>query len=98
MEMSKVKSKKLAELPNIVIFMPDEMRGDVITNPTLSFPNIKRLQTAGAATFTQNFAVNPVCGPSRCCTFIGQYVHSNAHRSLYQLLQPHENNLFDPIH
>ncbi|GAG86140.1 unnamed protein product, partial [marine sediment metagenome] len=26
--------------------------------------------------------------------FTGQYVHSNNHRSLYQLLQPHEENLF----
>lgn len=86
--------KPLAELPNIIIFMPDEMRGDIVTNPLVSLPNIKRLQDQGSVTFTQNFAVNPVCGPSRCCTFTGQYVHSNAHRSLYQLLQSHEINLF----
>lgn len=94
MEVETVNSKKLADLPNIVIFMPDEMRGDVISDPALTFPNIKRLQDAGAVTFSQNFAVNPVCGPSRCCNFTGQFVHSNAHRSLYQLLQPHETNLF----
>ena len=44
--------------------------------------------------FTNCFTVNTVCVPSRCCTFTGQYVHSNGHRGLYQLLQPHEENLF----
>jgi len=85
-------------LPNIIIFVPDEMRGDTVSlgkknNPYINTPNIDRLANDGVA-FTQCFTVNPVCTPSRCCTFTGQYVHSNSHRSLYQLLQPHEENLF----
>lgn len=84
--------------PNIIFFVPDEMRGDCISldgrrNPTIKTPNIDNLAKDGVA-FTNCFTVNPVCGPSRCCTFTGQYVHSNGHRSLYQLLQPHEENLF----
>jgi len=86
------------ELPNIVIFVPDEMRGDTISlgnkhNSAIKTPNIDLLAKEGAA-FTKCFTVNPVCVPSRCCTFTGQYVHSNSHRSLYQLLKPHEENLF----
>ncbi|MHA1372698.1 MAG: sulfatase-like hydrolase/transferase [Promethearchaeota archaeon] len=84
--------------PNIIFFVPDEMRGDCISlggrrNPIIKTPNLDILAKDGVA-FTNCFTVNPVCGPSRCCTFTGQYVHSNGHRSLYQLLKPHEENLF----
>ena len=85
-------------LPNIIFFVANELRGDCVSldgkrNPIIKTPNIDRLAKDGVA-FTKCFTVNPVCGPSRCCTFTGQYVHSNNHRSLYQLLQPHEDNLF----
>ena len=85
-------------LPNIIFFVADELRGDCISlegkrNPIIKTPNIDQLAKDGVA-FTNCFTVNPVCGPSRCCTYTGQYVHSNNHRSLYQLLQPHEENLF----
>jgi len=85
-------------LPNIIFFVPDELRGDCISlegkrNPIIKTPNIDQFAKDGVA-FTNCFTVNPVCGPSRCCTFTGQYVHSNNHRSPYQLLQPHEDNLF----
>ncbi|MHA1381040.1 MAG: sulfatase-like hydrolase/transferase [Candidatus Helarchaeota archaeon] len=85
------------EIPNIVIFIADEMRGDTISidkkiNPIIKTPNIDDLVKDGA-TFRNCFSVSPVCVPSRCCIFTGQYVH-NGHRSLYQLLRPHEDNLF----
>ncbi len=74
------------------------MRGDAISlsgklNKIIKTPNIDKLAKDGVA-FTNCFTVNPVCAPSRCCIFTGQYVHSNAHRSLYQLLEPYEENLF----
>ena len=85
-------------LPNIIIFLPDSMRGDVVSlgglvNPYIKTPNMDQVAKEGIA-FTNCFTVNTVCVPSRCCTFTGQYVHSNGHRGLYQLLQPHEENLF----
>jgi choline-sulfatase len=85
-------------LPNIILFVPDEMRGDCVSlwgthNSVIKTPNIDNIAKDGIA-FTKCFNVNPVCVPSRCCTFTGQYVHSNAHRSLYQLLKPYEQNLF----
>ena len=85
-------------LPNIIIFIADEMRGDTISlggklNKVINTPNIDSLTKEGAA-FTHYFTVNPVCGPSRCCMFTGVYPHTNGHRSLYQLLRPHEENLF----
>ncbi|MHA1488131.1 MAG: sulfatase-like hydrolase/transferase [Promethearchaeota archaeon] len=88
----------IEQLPNIIIFIPDEMRGDTVSlgkahNSVIKTPNIDDLANDGAA-FTKCFTVNPICVPSRCCTFTGQYVHSNSHRSLYQLLEHHEENLF----
>lgn len=80
-------------LPNIVILVPDEMRGDTINNPAVRIPNINSIGEDGVV-FTNSFAVNPVCAPSRCCTFTGQYPHDGAHRSLYQLLRPHDENMF----
>jgi len=85
-------------LPNIIIFVPDEMRSDSFSlggarNPVIKTPNIDQLASEGVA-FTNCFTVNPVCAPSRISTFTGQYVHSSNHRSLYQLLAPHEDNLF----
>ncbi len=85
-------------LPNIVIYLPDSMRGDAVSlgglvNSDIKTPNIDQVAKEGVA-FTNCFTVNTVCVPSRCCAFTGQYVHSNGHRGLYQLLQPHEENLF----
>jgi choline-sulfatase len=93
--MGKMKS---SDLPNILIFMADEMRGDCISldgevNSVIKTPNLDKFADDGV-TFTKCFTVNPVCVPSRCCTFTGQYVHSNNHRSLYQLLRSYEENLF----
>ena len=56
-------------------------------------PNMRGIVDDGGVIFTQNFSVNPVCAPSRICTFTGQYPHNGGHRSLYQLLRPGEENL-----
>jgi arylsulfatase A-like enzyme len=87
--MSRIKNVR----PNIVILVPDEMRGDMVNNPDVSTPNIDKLRE-DSITFTNNFSVNPVCAPSRCCTFTGQYPHNGAHRSLYQVLRKNDENLF----
>jgi choline-sulfatase len=83
----------MAKRPNILILVLDEMRGDVATNPVVRIPNMRKIAEGGIS-FTNCFTPNPVCVPSRCCTFTGQYPHGAGHRSLYQMLQPHEDNLF----
>jgi choline-sulfatase len=85
------------KIPNIIIFVADEMRGDCISlagerNPVIKTPNLDNLAKDGFA-FTNCFTVNPICVPSRIAVFTGQYVHSSGHRSLYQLIKPHEENL-----
>jgi choline-sulfatase len=48
---------------------------------------------ADGVTFAQNYAANPVCAPSRMANFTGLYPQVNGHRSLYQLLRPHERSI-----
>lgn len=82
--------------PNIVIIMADEMGAGLIENPLVQTPNLSAL-AKDSVFFAQNYSVSPVCGPSRIANFTGLYPHVNGHRSLYQLLRPHEENLFKQL-
>lgn len=80
---------------NYVLFFPDELRAETLScygNNTIQTPNFDRLADEGVL-FEQCHVQNPVCTPSRCSLFTGQYVHVNGHRTLWNLLQPHEHNL-----
>lgn len=79
--------------PNIVIIIADDLRADALENPLVRTPHLSTL-AADSVTFGQNYAANPVCAPSRMANFTGLYPQVNGHRSLYQLLRPHEENLF----
>ena len=79
--------------PNIVIIIADDLRADALENPLVRTPHLDALAADGV-TCAQNYAVNPVCAPSRMANFTGLYPQVNGHRSLYQLLRPHEENLF----
>jgi hypothetical protein len=76
--------------------MADEMRAGLIENPLVQTPNLSAL-AKDSVFFAQNFSVSPVCGPSRIANFTGLYPHVSGHRSLYQLLRPHEENLFKQL-
>ena len=82
--------------PNLVFFMPDELRAESIAcygNPVVKTPNMDRLAREGTR-FAHCYAQNPVCGPSRCSLMTGWPVHVQGHRSLYYFLRPDEPNLF----
>ncbi|MBQ36084.1 MAG: arylsulfatase [Gemmatimonadaceae bacterium] len=85
-----------AKPPNMVIFMPDELRWDCVGytgNNVIQTPNVDRL--AGEGTGFNHFYVNhTVCSPSRVCMFTGWYPHVRGHRTLWHLLQPDEPNVF----
>jgi len=72
--------------------MPDEMRGEVISNSSVEMSHVHSVAEYGGVIFTNNFSVNPVFAPSRICTFTGQYPHNEEHRSLYQFLRLGEEN------
>jgi len=82
--------------PNIVFFMPDELRADALApygNPVCRTPNFDRLAREGTR-FAQCHAQFPVCGASRCSLLTGWPAHTSGHRSLYYFLRPEEPNLF----
>ncbi len=86
----------LAKRPNIVLFMPDEMRADSLAcygNPVTKTPNFDHLARQGTL-FSNCHAQFPVCGASRCSMLTGWPTSVRGHRSLYYFLRMEEPNLF----
>lgn len=85
-----------ARRPNIILFMPDEVRADSFGcygNPVAKTPNLDRLAAQGAR-FANCHVQYPVCGASRCSLLTGWPTSVRGHRSLYYFLRPEEPNLF----
>lgn len=79
----------MSKRPNIVIFNPDQWRGDVlghVGNPAAITPNIDRLVEQDAVSFRHAFCQNPVCTPSRCSFMTGWYPHTHGHRTMHYML------------
>ncbi len=90
------RDSKLAKRPNIILFMPDELRADSLAcygNPVTRTPNFDRLAQQGAR-FANCHVQFPVCGASRCSLLTGWPTSVRGHRSLYYFLRPEEPNLF----
>ena len=82
--------------PNIVLFVPDSYRGDVLHhqgNAGAVTPNLDAIVARGAVSYSNAFAQNPVCTPSRCSFMTGLYPHVHGHRSMCNMLKEHEPNL-----
>jgi len=64
---------KRAEVPNILIFMVDQMQRDVtLPGHPCHMPNVRRLAEQGVS-FTQTFTCSPHCCPSRATFMTGLY-------------------------
>lgn len=87
----------LPQRPNMIIFMPDQLRYDSlsVTNPSspIRTPNLDAFAARGTR-FTNCFVQASVCAQSRCSMFTGLYPHVAGHRSLENLIKAHEPNLF----
>ena len=83
----------MARKPHIVIFNPDQWRGDVlghVGNPAAVTPNLDRLVEGEAVSFARTFCQNPVCTPSRCSFMTGWYPHVRGHRTMFHMLRADE--------
>jgi arylsulfatase A-like enzyme len=84
--------------PNIVLFVADQLRADVLApfapggRAVAHAPFLDAL-AADATVFTDAWVQHPVCGPSRVSFMTGWYPHVHGHRTLTNLLQPHQPNL-----
>ncbi len=79
--------------PHIVIFNPDQWRGDVLGhmgNPAAVTPNLDRIVQTDGISFRNAFCQNPVCTPSRCSFMTGWYPHVRGHRTMHHMLRPDE--------
>ena len=84
--------------PHIVIFNPDQWRGDVLGhagNPAAVTPNLDALVAGDGVSFTSAFCQNTVCTPSRCSFMTGWYPHVRGHRTMHHMLHAEhgESNL-----
>ena len=81
----------MATKPHIVIFNPDQWRGDVmghLGNPAARTPVLDKLVAEDAVSFRWAFCQNPVCTPSRCSFMTGWYPHVRGHRTMHHMLHP----------
>jgi len=75
--------------PHILLFNPDQWRGDTLGhmgNPAAITPNLDRIVTEEAVSFSNAFCQNPVCTPSRCSFMTGWYPHVRGHRTMFHML------------
>ncbi len=81
---------QMGNRPHIVIFNPDQWRGDVmghLGNQAAVTPNLDRFVQADAVSFANAFCQNPVCTPSRCSFMTGWYPHVRGHRTMFHMLR-----------
>jgi len=79
--------------PNIVIFNPDEYRGDVLGhlgNSAAITPNLDKIVEKDGVSFKYAFTQNPVSTPSRCSFMSGWYPHVRGHRTMHHMLRNDE--------
>ena len=83
----------MSKRPHIIIFNPDQWRGDVmghLGNPAAATPNLDAIIESDAVSFRYAFCQNPVCTPSRCSFMTGWYPHVRGHRTMFHMLRPDE--------
>ena len=75
--------------PNVVLFNPDQWRGDTlghVGHPAVPTPNLDERVRTDAVSFASAFCQNTVCTPSRCSFMTGWYPHVRGHRTMYHML------------
>jgi len=85
----------MANKPNILYFVADQMRADAqhyLGNPAAITPNFDALAGEGVA-FENAYCQNPVCVPSRCSFLTGLYPHTTGHRTMHFLQNADEPNI-----
>ncbi len=83
----------MSKKPHILIFNPDQWRGDVLGhlgNPAAVTPNLDRLVETDAVSFRVAACQNTVCTPSRCSFMTGWYPHVHGHRTMHYMLRHSE--------
>lgn len=83
----------MSAAPHIVMFNPDQWRGDVLGhmgNAAALTPTLDTWAASDAVSFRNAFCQSPVCTPSRCSFMSGWYPHVRGHRTMHHLMRPDE--------
>jgi arylsulfatase A-like enzyme len=83
----------MTKRPHIVIFNPDQWRGDVLGhmgNPAAVTPHLDRMVQTDGVSFRNAFCQNTVCTPSRCSFMSGWYTHVRGHRTMHHMMRDKE--------
>ncbi len=83
----------MAQRPHILIFNPDQWRGDVLGHlgdPAAVTPNLDHIVETDGVSFRVAACQNTVCTPSRCSFMTGWYPHVRGHRTMHYMLRDHE--------
>jgi arylsulfatase A-like enzyme len=86
--------------PNLLLFMPDQLRSDVVGcfgSPVGGTPHTDALAARGTR-FSHAYSQHSVCSPSRVSMMTGWYPHVAGHRTLTNLLNSWEPNLLGLLH
>ena len=85
--------------PHIVLFNPDQWRGDVLGHagdPAAVTPNLDALVRTDAVSFRRTFCQATVCTPSRASFMSGWYAHVRGHRTMYHMLHQYDQVTDEP--
>ena len=83
----------MTKRPHIVIFNPDQWRGDVlghVGNPAAVTPHLDQMVRTDGVSFRNAFCQNTVCTPSRCSFMSGWYTHVRGHRTMHHMMRAGE--------
>jgi arylsulfatase A-like enzyme len=88
--------------PHIIIFNPDQWRGDALGHlghPAVKTPNLDAMVAQHAVSFRHAFCQATVCTPSRCSFMTGWYPHVRGHRTMHHMLHAEagETNLLSVL-
>jgi arylsulfatase len=87
----RAQSAKLSRKPNLLIFLPDQLRADTVFGPSadaVHAPAIHKLASQSTI-FEHAYVTQPICAPSRSSLFSGTWPHTNGCTSNQKSL-PHQ--------
>lgn len=70
---------KLSQKPNLLVFLPDQLRADIVFGPNTEAVHAPAMQklASQATIFERAYVTQPICAPSRSSLFSGTWPHTN---------------------
>lgn len=92
---TKGQSPGFSAKPNLIVFLPDELRADLIVGPAaenVHAPNLKQLASESVV-FDHAYVTHPICSPARSSILSGTWPHQTGCQDNRNVLPPNINCL-----